>query len=630
MAATETENNELRSKMDDYEVIEQIGRGAFGAAFLVFHKIEKKKYVLKKIRLAKQTEKFKHTAHQEMNLIAKLNNPFIVEYKDAWVEKECCVCIVTSYCEGGDMAELIKKTRGVFISEKKLCKWLTQLLLAVDYLHSNRVLHRDLKCSNIFLTKENNIRLGDFGLAKLLNTDDLASSIVGTPNYMCPELLADIPYGYKSDIWSLGCCMFEIAAHQPAFRAPDMAGLINKINRSSISPLPTVYSSTLKQLIKSMLRKNPEHRPTAAELLRHPHLQPYVAKCHNLSPVFLPVKTGNNYKDKASATGPLATGPPNKSIIGKELKGGKARPPKQFGSVEVVKGNPDLLKENLPQNDTPIFSDSQEAKVENKKDDHISSFKQKSKVEEDMSSTKQIEHTNIQTTSAGALGAHHEGFEQEELTSEYFQQDQEEERVAKKIDMKGDMVNFENHKKMEISFVESTSDGRHSGDERSSEAEKIIKQEHDLVSECCINTTENHKFPASASTQNMSSSASTVTLTCENEVGEKADHNRSPSDQAEKNNVLELNQASSDVSSLSTLNLLQGEDIRIEWNSFGQQRAEALELLLELCARLLRQERLEELAGVLKPFGEDVVSPRETAIWLTKSLMNVQKHSGGT
>ncbi|XP_012485569.1 serine/threonine-protein kinase Nek6 isoform X1 [Gossypium raimondii] len=648
----ESDNGDGKSKMD-YEVIEQIGRGAFGAAYLVLHKLEKKKYVLKKIRLAKQTEKFKRTAHQEMELIAKLNNPYIVEYKDAWVDKGNSICIVTSYCEGGDMAELIKKARGMHFPEEKICKWMTQLLLAVDYLHSNRVLHRDLKCSNIFLTKDNDIRLGDFGLAKLLNTEDLASSVVGTPNYMCPELLADIPYGYKSDIWSLGCCMFEIAAHHPAFRAPDMAGLINKINRSSISPLPILYSSSLKQIIKSMVRKNPEHRPNAAELLRHPHLQPHLLRCRNLSSVYLPIKPTNSPKEKT----------PKKSLSRKHGIG-KDREVKDVGvsngqeNTHTFRRMADVLLSSSSC-EQPASTASMEDNLVTKRVDptscavemlnSISDSKEMSTDSEVSVSNvdKQAEFNSIPqkdahvvSTSEMAFDSHRD--DQEEPTSEPTRNLPEADMmtVSKKdaetlcdmqvLEAAKDVLDLpvlgrsEDSSKLTISSISYDDKNGFLDDGSSSTV-----YETDVEQRCSSNKTSSPNAKTEGADTSYLSSESNAAPPCKDEVGATSETNTC-SILTEKDGGRPVQLTASDVSLLSRLTALSSDEIKSAWENPSQKRADALESLLELCARLLKQDKIDELAGILRPFGDEVASSRETAIWLTKSLMSAQKLNGGT
>ncbi|XP_022151631.1 serine/threonine-protein kinase Nek6 [Momordica charantia] len=681
----ESDNGDMKTRMEDYEVIEQIGRGAFGSAFLVFHKTEKKKYVLKKIRLAKQTEKFKRTAHQEMNLIAKLNNPYIVEYKDSWVDKGDCICIVTGYCEGGDMSELIKKARGTYFPEEKLCKWLAQLLLAVDYLHSNRVLHRDLKCSNIFLTKGNDIRLGDFGLAKLLNTEDLASSVVGTPNYMCPELLADIPYGYKSDIWSLGCCMFEIAAHQPAFRAPDMAGLINKINRSSISPLPIVYSSTLKQIIKSMLRKNPEHRPTAAELLRHPHLQPYVLQCRNASANILPIyPLPINSKDKTPRKSPS-----NKLNSSNESR---AKPSIAFNLLENIDLggiSADIHNSNSSTDEnilTAISEDILETKMvdptsfpdEISTSDAVDSpadvLTRSASATSICNGDKQNGRIGIQCTEAPAIKITSENSPnslQIESRSENLQQLPEvaiktinlenpkrscNKQISNETEAKSDGTIEGNFMQLLMSSVGSAETSGSSDDKcspnsvdqlnieaRSSINKETFKGHPEVVRSDCI-TSEKE----ATQLERMSSekeSAQTDCLSSDKVTHADCISSESTDDMIPgKNDQVKLtqtmanedihlhNRAASDASVLSTLTASAGEnDSKSSESEYpSQRRADALESLLELCAQLLKQDKLEELAGVLSPFGEEAVSSRETAIWLTKSLMSSHNSNGGS
>ncbi|XP_042514278.1 serine/threonine-protein kinase Nek6-like isoform X2 [Macadamia integrifolia] len=615
----ETMNEESKSKMEDYEVIEQIGRGAFGAAFLVIHKAQKKRYVLKKIRLAKQTEKFKHTAHQE----------------------ECSVCIVTSYCEAGDMAEMIKKARGTFFPEKKLCKWLTQLLLAVDYLHSNRVLHRDLKCSNIFLTKDNDIRLGDFGLAKLLSADDLASSVVGTPNYMCPELLADIPYGYKSDIWSLGCCMFEIAAHQPAFRAPDMAGLVNKINRSSISPLPPVYSSALKRLIKSMLRKNPEHRPTAAEMLRHPHLQPYLPEGYNLSPVFLPVKTANNSGDKPTQY--QSSSRSNvKDSKGRESK--KEAPRETRNTREIVestdvqqrnlwdiyntetkKVDPTSCPEEVPHDDGGLQGGSRDSEMtaHSGDQDNAKCFQQMESTDTEGTSLtttivsyKKDEHREDPSPGHSLLAEQNDmktkGVITEDTSTQCASENLGEEHVE------GEDAKPNNMTRGVSSIAVSAGPV-------ASQVGKTLSLGRANVS-CCLKPMEKPDHSLPCGPPDFMSSGSTFS---EEDAGPKPV--KHVHHEKEGNGIIhEINWVTNGMSLMSTLTAPNGDDTRAELDNHSRQRADALESLLELCARLLKQDRIEELAGVLRPFGGEAVSSRETAIWLTKSLMTAQKFGGTT
>lgn len=629
----------VKSKMQDYEVIEQIGRGAFGSAFIVLHKTEQKKYVLKKIRLAKQTEKLKRTAHQEMELISKLNNPYILEYKESWVDKECCVCIVTSYCEGGNMAEMIRKARGKFFSEEKLCKWMTQLLLAVDYLHSNRILHRDLKCSNIFLTKENDIRLGDFGLAKLLSPDGLASSVVGTPSYMCPEVLSDIPYGYKSDIWSLGCCMFEIAAHQPAFRAIDMTTLINKINRCIISPLPIVYSSTLKQIIKSMLRKSPENRPTAADLLRHPHLQPYLVKCWTASPVYLPVKSPNS---KQKAPRRLSSGKPHGGKDGREKEPRTLKPIANFDQCD---GTSDLIATNQQNCDKSSTSATSEENLETKRVDPVSYLKER--CDADTPKSESLGCAVITCSSTEELidlSTSKESGEKETAPRSFLNGEHEHEGMvaSSSESLQWVDVNIENAKKEDV--VESC---------QKQECSVIAKEDEEVTRNtngnivmpdgAILPTSTSHDDARSLSSTDQAAPDKHDDIGVEEQpkdqptsfengcslpgTGEDTSDN-SCSSKAGKGNDEVVNPTAADISLLRVLTAMAGDQTK-GGEVPAPMRADALESLLELCARLLREDKLDELSGVLRPFGEEAVSSRETAIWLTKSLMAAQKSARG-
>ncbi|CAN4090632.1 unnamed protein product [Withania somnifera] len=594
-----------------------------------------------------------------MNLIGKLSHPYIVECKDAWVDKGNWICIVTNYCEGGDMAKIIRKSRGALFPEEKLCKWLTHLLLAVDYLHSNRVLHRDVKLSNIFVTKDNDIRLGDFGLAKLLDGEGLDSSVVSTPNYMCPELLADIPYGYKSDIWSLGCCMFEIAAHQAPFRAPDMTGLINKINRGSLSPLPIIYSSNLKQIIRSMLRKSPEHRPTTAELLRHQHLQPYLLRCCNPSSAFLPVKSPNSPTEKTKQSlrksgsprfirdGPLRL--KEKSPVFHFEESDKPLRLKEKGLVFHFDERDNIQPQNLSDN-----YDTFKAKLETKRVDPTS---YSAKISVDGVDSKclgtskaaicnegdqvdpLLQKGSTSTPNSSRCMVNTLCEEQEQVSLEHVQQSEEddgESDKAKDLEVlsipsgsgEADLNELDCISAKPSSVIlssGSSSEKRRSFDEeRTSSTVQPAKSDIDAELRCRASESENVVEFKEVAVEFIASERNESSP-----LKDETEKNANMVEVAKQTNKDSRQALDDRVSLLKALAALAGDGHKYDWENPTQERAEALESLLEVCARLLKQEKIDELAGVLKPFGDDAVSSRETAIWLTKSLMSAQKMAKG-
>lgn len=258
------------SRADKYHIAELLGKGSFGTAHVVIDKETRKKYVLKRIRLARLNEWQRQSSFQEMELVSALSHPFVVPYVDGWVHGGHTINIVYGYCRKGDLGELLQGRKESF-SEDQLKKWLAQILLAMEYMHKQGVIHRDIKSGNLFLTGDLNINIGDFGLATVRDsTNEPDYSVVGTPHYMSPELLSRKPYDFSTDIWSIGCVMYELTALKTAFNAFNIHGLVHKIRKTTVPPLPSCYSSEWCQLVRSMLRKSPDKRPSVMDLLNCP------------------------------------------------------------------------------------------------------------------------------------------------------------------------------------------------------------------------------------------------------------------------------------------------------------------------------------------------------------------------
>ncbi|XP_054826600.1 serine/threonine-protein kinase Nek9 isoform X1 [Eublepharis macularius] len=257
-----------------YVPIRILGRGAFGEATLYRRTEDDSLVVWKEVDLTRLSEKERRDALNEIVILALLQHDNIIAYYNHFMDNTTLL-IELEYCNGGNLYDKILRQKDKLFEEEMVVWYLFQIASAVSCIHREGILHRDIKTLNIFLTKANLIKLGDYGLAKKLNSEySMAETLVGTPYYMSPELCQGVKYNFKSDIWAVGCVAFELLTLKRTFDATNPLNLCVKIvqGNRAMEVDSNVYSLDLIQMVHSCLDQDPEKRPTADELLDSPLL----------------------------------------------------------------------------------------------------------------------------------------------------------------------------------------------------------------------------------------------------------------------------------------------------------------------------------------------------------------------
>lgn len=255
-----------------YIPIRVLGKGSFGEATLYRRTEDNSLVVWKEIDLNCLSDKKRRDVMNEISILSILQHNNIIAYFNHFMDKNTLL-IELEYCNGGNLYEKINQQKGVLFKQEVVVWYLYQIAAAVAHIHKAGVLHRDIKTLNIFLTKTNLIKLGDYGLAKKLDSEyAMAETCVGTPYYMSPELCQGVKYNFKSDIWAMGCVLFELLTLTRTFDATNPLNLCVKIVQGNwtMEINSEDYTPDLIKLVYECLDQDPEKRPTAEQILEQP------------------------------------------------------------------------------------------------------------------------------------------------------------------------------------------------------------------------------------------------------------------------------------------------------------------------------------------------------------------------
>lgn len=257
--------------LKDFEIGKELGKGAFGYVNIVKRKADTKFYAMKRVKISQLSSKEKENALNEVRILASLNHPNIIGYREAFFDEDSkTLCIVMDLADDGDLEGKIQKnvkSRGTF-AENQIWSFLIQTAQGLKYLHDNKIMHRDLKCANIFNFKNGVLKLGDLNVSTIIKMG-MATTQTGTPYYASPEIWADKPYDYKSDIWSVGCIVYELCTLKPPFRGSSLQELYKKVTRGVYDSIPSTYSKDMSTIIGLLLQVNPANRLNCDQILSH-------------------------------------------------------------------------------------------------------------------------------------------------------------------------------------------------------------------------------------------------------------------------------------------------------------------------------------------------------------------------
>ncbi|XP_021355161.1 uncharacterized protein LOC110451456 [Mizuhopecten yessoensis] len=259
-------SGQQQQSLAGFEKIQTVGKGAYGVAVLYKKKDDESLVILKEINMHDLNAAERQLALNEVNILAFLDHPNIISYYDSF-EEDGVLMIEIEYADGGTLAQFLAQ-QDKPLEEKTILTMFQQIVAAIRHIHEHNVLHRDLKTANIFLTKEGVVKVGDFGISKMMSSANKgANTVLGTPYYISPEMCEGKPYNDKSDIWALGCILYEMACLQKTFEGSNLPALVNKIMKGQFAPVKDIYSAGFKELIMDMLRQDPGPRPSAHELM---------------------------------------------------------------------------------------------------------------------------------------------------------------------------------------------------------------------------------------------------------------------------------------------------------------------------------------------------------------------------